>query len=300
MNITNFKETPYFDSLPRYALPALQAAFDKALNNAFSSLAIYNGICRDFAEVGLDKPKQHVFNDWIEGIRKKTVSRPGGEPITEETDQPSTEPGVAELATDTPARDADTVMMQRRVMQSGQLRINGKYFKAEGALPGTEVLVRPDPRDANRYSMFGLDGGRYVGEAVCVDAAPAEREAMPLPAEVDGTAVEHDQAPTYLGKPVTDPDLLIDLKRRAADTSLNYVGVDLAKGSDQSVTTVVAVDEGKPFFTSIFPDEDADTLVERMIAAAKADLMRDFDAQAKRLAAERLRQLASDLEGGAR
>lgn len=297
MNITNFKEKPYFDSLPRYALPALQSAFDKALNKGFSTLAIYNGLCRDFAEVGIDKPKQHVFNDWIDGIRKKTVSRPGGAPIAEETDQPSTEPDVAAMATDTPVRDADAVMMQRRVMQSGQLRINSKYFKAEGALPGTDVLVRPDPRDANRYSMFGLDGGRYVGEALCVDAASAEPEAMPLPDEVDGTAVERDQAPTYLGNPVADPDLLVDLKRCQADNSLTYVGVDLAKGSDQSVKTFVTVDEGNLFFTAAFPAEEADTLVERMIAQAKADLTRDLEARAKRLVADRLRLLAASIEG---
>lgn len=280
MNIANFKEKPYFDSLPRYALPALQAAFDKALNNAFSSLAIYNGICRDFAEVGLDKPKQHVFNDWIDGIRKKTVSRPGGEPVAEEADQPSTKPDDAPMAADAPAKAADVVMMQRRVTQSGQLRINGKYFKAEGALPGTDVLVRPDPRDANRYSMFGLDGGRYVGEAVCVDAAPAEAEAMPLPVEADATAVE--RAP------------LASVTRFTADDPIEAnVTVHIPAGLTRSD------DEDKPFFTSTFPAEDADTLVERMIAAAKADLMRDFDAQAKRLAADRLRQLAANLEGGA-
>lgn len=292
MNITNFKEKPYFETLPRYALPALQSAFDKALNKGFSALAIYNGLCRDFAEVGLDKPTQHVLNEWIDGIRKKTVSRPGGEPIAEEHDQASTKPGVAPVTADTPARAADVVMMQRRVMQSGQLRINGKYFKAEGALPGTDVLVRPDPRDANRYSMFGLDGGRYVGEAVCVDAAPAE---------ANGSATERDQAPTYLGNPVTDPDLLVALKKSQADNSLSYVGVDLAKGSDQSVTTVVSVKDGKPFFTPAFQAEEASTLVERMVAEAKADLisdfMRDIDARAKRLAAEQLRLLAASLEG---
>lgn len=268
MNITNFQENPTFESLPRYALPALQTAFDKAVNPAFSSLAIYNGLCRDFAEVGIDKPKQHVFNDWIDGIRKKTVSRPGGvaiaddKPYIADDETPAGDNAVAPVADDDTAKNDDTMMMQRRVTQAGQLRINGKYYKAEGALPGTDVLVRPDPRDPNRYAMFGLKGGRYVGEAVCSDVAPAEPEAAPSPTEDRMT-----------------------------------VGVDLSEGPDQQVTSIVSVEDGKPFFTPAFPAEEAGTLVERMIAEAKADLMRDIEAQAKRLVADRLRHLAASLEG---
>ncbi|MBW8319774.1 MAG: hypothetical protein K0M49_16450 [Arenimonas sp.] len=267
MNITNFQEKPYFESLPRYALPALQTAFDKALNPAFSSLAIYNGLCRDFAEVGIEKPKQHVFNDWIDGIRKKTVSRPGGEAVAEgETpaDTPAADNVVAPVADDDTAKNGDTMMMQRRVTQSGQLRINGKYFKAEGVAPGTDVLVRPDPRDPNRYSMFGLKDGRYVGEAVCSDVAPAEPEAMPSTLGRCITAVEREPLPPGV--------------------------VDVTAVEPQ-------VDEAKPFFTPAFPAEETGTLVERMIAETKADLMRDIDARAKRLVADRLRLLADTIEG---
>lgn len=169
MNVTNFKEKPYFDSLPRYTLPALQAAFDKAESKNFSGLAIYNGLCRDLDEVGHEKPTQQVFNTWLDGVQKGHIARPGGAKI-----------GAAE---------AETVV----------------------------------------------------------------------------------------------------------------TGVDLATGPDQSVTTAVLVNEGKPFFTPAFPAEEASTLVERMIAEAKADLisdfMRDIDARAKRLAAEQLRLLAASLEG---
>ncbi|SSC73121.1 unnamed protein product [Ciceribacter sp. T2.26MG-112.2] len=270
MNITNFQEKPFFDSLPRYALPALQSAFDKAHNKAFSPLAIYNGLCRDFAEVGIEKPKQHVFNDWLDGIHKKAISRPEGAPIADEeevADAPATGDtgsGAEPIASDDPARNDDALMMQRRVTQSGQLRIHGKYFKAHGAAPGTDVFVRPDPRDANRFSMFGVKDGKYVGEAICSDATPAEPETAPSPAEDKMT-----------------------------------VGVDLSGGPDQSVTTVVTVDDGKPFFTPVFPAEQEGTLVERMIAEAKADLMRDIEARAKRLVAERLRLLAASIEGAA-
>lgn len=259
MNITNFQEKPYFESLPRYALPALQTAFDKALNPAFSSLAIYNGLCRDFAEVGIEKPKQHVFNDWI-GIHKKTVSRPGG-PAIAEGETPADTPAVEDA--DAPVADENIMMIQRRVTQSGQLRINGKYFKAEGVTPGTDVLVRPDPRDPNRYSMFGLKDGRYVGEAIC-DVAPAEPEAMPSTLGRCITAVEREPLPPGV--------------------------VDVTAVEPQ-------VDEAKPFFTPAFPAEETGTLVERMIAETKADLMRDIDARAKRLVADRLRLLADTIEG---
>ncbi|WP_454288938.1 hypothetical protein [Rhizobium arsenicireducens] len=168
MNVTNFKEKPYFDSLPRYTLPALQAAFDKALNKGFSSLAIYNGLCRDLDEVGHEKPTQQVFNAWLDGVQKGHIARPGGARIV--------------------AAEAETVV----------------------------------------------------------------------------------------------------------------TGVDLATGPDLSVTTVVTVEGGKPFFTPVFPAEEAGTLVERMIAEAKADLSRDLEGRAKRLVAERLRLLAASIEGDAR
>lgn len=165
MNVTNFKEKPYFDSLPRYTLPALQAAFDKAESKNFSGLAIYNGLCRDLDEVGHEKPTQQVFNGWLDGVQKGHIARPGGARIV--------------------AAEAETVV----------------------------------------------------------------------------------------------------------------TGVDLSEGPDQSMTSIVSVKDGKPFFTTAFPAEEADTLVERMIAEAKADLMRDIDTRATRLVAERLRLLADTIEG---
>lgn len=247
MNVTNFKEKPYFDSLPRYTLPALQAAFDKAESKSFSGLAIYNGLCRDLDEVGHEKPTQQVFNAWLDGVQKGQIARPGGAKISEEqpTDPSDDHSDHGEYPTDAKVR---------RVTRSGEIRIDGVFFKAGDVPPGTDVVVRADPRDENRFAMFGLKDRKYLGEAV----------------------------------------------RQGPNDKAVVTGVDLATGPDLSATTVVTFEDGKPFFTPMFPAEEADTLVERMIAEAKADLSRDLEGRAKRLVAERLRLLAASIEGDAR
>lgn len=111
MNITNHKEKPFFDSLPRWTLPALQAAYDKASAKTFSALAIYNGLCRDLEEVGHEKPTQPVFNAWLDGVQKGQITRPGGAEVPEAA--APTDALVAQgkpfFTTDFRADDADIV-----------------------------------------------------------------------------------------------------------------------------------------------------------------------------------------------
>lgn len=77
MNITNHTAKPYFERLPRYALPAAQAAWDKAKARNFGTLAIYTGFCRDMDEVGYEKPSKPVMTDWIGQIQVGLIPRPG-------------------------------------------------------------------------------------------------------------------------------------------------------------------------------------------------------------------------------
>ncbi len=80
MNMTNATVTPYFERVPRYGLPALQAAWDKAHAGTFGTLAIFTGFCRDMDEIGFEKPSKPEMSEWIGRVQKGEVARPG--PIT--------------------------------------------------------------------------------------------------------------------------------------------------------------------------------------------------------------------------
>lgn len=77
MNMTNHVESPYFERLPRYVWPALQAAWDKAHGRQFGTIAIYQSFCRDMDHIGYDKPSKPVMSDWIDRVQKGLVVRPG-------------------------------------------------------------------------------------------------------------------------------------------------------------------------------------------------------------------------------
>ncbi len=77
MNITNHTESPYFERLPRYALAALQAAWDKAHGKQFGTIAIYQSFCRDMDQIGWDKPSRPLMSDWVARVQQGLVVRPG-------------------------------------------------------------------------------------------------------------------------------------------------------------------------------------------------------------------------------
>lgn len=79
MNMTNHVESPYFERLPRYARPALQAAWDKAHGKQFGTVAIYQSFCRDMEEIGHDKPSKPLMGDWIARVQQGLVVRPGSQ-----------------------------------------------------------------------------------------------------------------------------------------------------------------------------------------------------------------------------
>ncbi|MGD9476112.1 DDE-type integrase/transposase/recombinase [Shinella sp. G-2] len=58
----------------------------------------------------------------------------------------------------------------RRVTKFG-IRIDHYHYIAATILPGTDVFVRRDPNDMGRVHAFTLDGGTYLGEAICAELA---------------------------------------------------------------------------------------------------------------------------------
>lgn len=59
---------------------------------------------------------------------------------------------------------------QRRTTKFG-IRIDHYHYLAATILPGTDVFVRRDPIDMGRVHAFSLDGGEYLGEALCPELA---------------------------------------------------------------------------------------------------------------------------------
>lgn len=95
MNAVNHTTLPYFERLPRYALPALQASWDQANGRAFGTLAIYNGFCRSMKEVGFDAPLKPEFSQWIADVQAGNIPRPGRTtPAEEEASSPVAAPEV--------------------------------------------------------------------------------------------------------------------------------------------------------------------------------------------------------------
>lgn len=66
----------YFDNLPRYALPALQAAYDRVITRQYKTQAIHTGLKKDFAEIGVEEPTFAILNRWIEGVLSGHIERP--------------------------------------------------------------------------------------------------------------------------------------------------------------------------------------------------------------------------------
>lgn len=180
MNRRNPREIPYFDNLPARATPALQAAFDKAVEGQFGTSVIHRLFCNDISRLGIDPPLQPVMSQWIDNVRKGDVFRPGGEAKTK---RPTT---------------------------------------------------------------------------------PKEQEVL---------AIADDLGPYIAG--------------------ILAAGTTDARPEEPGMKT--------PFFTPEFPAEEGTdptaALVDGMLRDAKAQLTRDFEAEAKRMVAQRLRDLANTLEG---
>ncbi|WP_437871333.1 transposase [Methylorubrum extorquens] len=57
----------------------------------------------------------------------------------------------------------------RRTVGKQGVRIDEAHYLAPTVMPGTEVLVRMDPADMGRAFLFDVEGGQYLGEALCPD-----------------------------------------------------------------------------------------------------------------------------------
>lgn len=68
----------YFGNLPRYALPTLQAAFDRVMTRQYKSQAIHTGLKKDLLELGVEAPSFSVLNEWIESVLHGRIERPLG------------------------------------------------------------------------------------------------------------------------------------------------------------------------------------------------------------------------------
>jgi len=64
----------------------------------------------------------------------------------------------------------------RRTVTKFGIRIDHRHYIAASILPGTDVFVRRDPNDMGRAHAFSLDGGIYLGEALCPELAGVHPE----------------------------------------------------------------------------------------------------------------------------
>ncbi|TCT37664.1 hypothetical protein [Martelella mediterranea] len=68
----------YFDKLPKWCIPGLQAAYDNIASGHFSDAAVFRSLTKEFEGIGEKPPTREVFYAWVKGIAAGDVKRPGG------------------------------------------------------------------------------------------------------------------------------------------------------------------------------------------------------------------------------
>ncbi len=58
-----------------------------------------------------------------------------------------------------------------RTMTKFGVREDHHFYRAGWMMPGDEVLCRMDPNDKGKMYLFEVDGGKYLGEAICPELA---------------------------------------------------------------------------------------------------------------------------------
>jgi hypothetical protein len=58
-----------------------------------------------------------------------------------------------------------------RTMTKFGVREDHHFYRAGWIMPGDEVLCRMDPNDKGKMYLFEVDGGKYLGEAICPELA---------------------------------------------------------------------------------------------------------------------------------
>lgn len=109
-------ENSYFDDLPRYALPALQAAWDLAHGRQFGTNSIYKIFTRDMDEINVTPPSKPELSAWIERVQAGLIERPG-RPLEETADDDADQTGVeiGQPDTDAPIAAAPEIAQPDRI-----------------------------------------------------------------------------------------------------------------------------------------------------------------------------------------
>ena len=166
MNRRNPREIPYFDNLPARATPALQAAFDKAVEGQFGTSVIHRLFCNDISRLGIDPPLQPVMSQWIDNVRKGDVFRPGGEAKPKRPTPVDPEP-----AAEVDEVDSEIVEVLKRELTSGEETVPKApfftpEFPAEEVADPTAALIDGMLRDAKAQLTrnFEAEAKRLVAQ----------------------------------------------------------------------------------------------------------------------------------------
>lgn len=166
MNITNVKELPYFDRLPRFAMPALQAAWDRAHHHTVSDHAIYIGFCKDMEFIGYEKPTKPAMNEWIGKVEQGLIPRP----LASEDDKIQEVVEAAQVQDITGLEEALSASIADEVPKQSDL--TQPFFSP--AFPAEIAPVEPMAKDLRAISTKMLD------ELVAEFEANARRHATSL------------------------------------------------------------------------------------------------------------------------
>ena len=98
----------FFDTLPPTAMPAVQAAWDRASADGFSDAFILSSLTKELAELGHTAPTKGQFAHWLKAVRGGEIPRPGN--------SVSTAPAFEKLTPDTFASSSYDTLRDAGVM----------------------------------------------------------------------------------------------------------------------------------------------------------------------------------------
>lgn len=131
-----------------------------------------------------------------------------------------------------------------RVNGKQGIRIEGSIYLAPQIMPDTQVLVRMDPADLGRAFLFAVDGGQYLGDAVCpemlgIDPVEAVARAKQAQKDLIGVATAEIRREARKIKPRDFADTIL---RQAAKASGNLVVFPRASDTHSTPQIAAALD----------------------------------------------------------
>lgn len=174
----------------------------------------------------------------------------------------------------------------RRTVGKRGVEVSYYHYMPNAVMPGVEVLVRMDTEDLGRAYLFSLDGGQFLGDAICPELSgrdprqvAAERKAAARAYHERETApIRKTMKQIERGGPLIDP--MLEVARRDAPNVIPLPKRTEAHSTPQIAAAIEAMGKRTNPSRPLTPAEEAERA--RMIADDEAAMFARTDALLQR------------------